>query len=118
MEPEVRTDPPPPPDPPIPVLWQRIESRLTGKLEAGLAELAGKVAAQGAVMENPGALLSLILELEVSSLNLAREEMRRDGLIPTMHSGQRMWFDIAKAVSHYLRGRIGLPLDPGGGVAR
>lgn len=107
-----------PPQSPLLALWQRIEERLTGKLAEGLGAIEAKVASQE-FLADPAALLGLLVDIEAVALDIAREEMRRDGMIPTMTAGRVLWFDTAKAISHYLRGRIGLPLDPsepGGGA--
>lgn len=98
---------------PLPALWQRIEERLTGTLAEGLAAIRERARAA----DEPSSLLRVLLDLELAALEMARDEMRRDGMIPSMTAGRMIWFDTAKAISGYLRERIGLPAgEPGGGV--
>lgn len=100
------SDAPGNPAPSVPVVWQRLEERLVTRIDQGLARIqAGAAAAP----PDGSALLGLLVQIEVEALTIAREEMRRDGLLPTLPSGQKMCFEIARAFSDYLRQRLGMP---------
>ena len=57
-------------------------------------------------------LLAPLLKIETEALAIAREEMRKDGLLPSVPAGMKITLELAIQVSRYLRGRLGLSLDP------
>lgn len=99
------------PDPaaePLPGEWAKLEQRLLTRMEAGLGVLVAKAA-------NPpcaGPPQALELEVETRCLEMARIEMRASDFIPLTPGGLGIWLPLATALSHYMRGRLGLPLDP------
>jgi hypothetical protein len=99
---------------PIPALWQRIEERLGAKIEAALAGAQREVTPADIMANDPVPLLNLLVRIEMDALNVAREEMRLDGIHPSVPAGLQMTLDLAKPISRYLRGRLGIALDPEG----
>lgn len=100
-------------EPPVPALWLRIEERLGARVEAALSGVQrGAVTPQDILANDPVPLLNLLVRIEVEALDIAREEMRKDGFLLSLPAGLNLTFNLARPISRYLRGRLGISLDP------
>jgi len=59
-----------------------------------------------------GAAFRGMIELEMRALELARTELRAEGMVPWTPAGLLLWLPLAKQISQHLRGRLGMTIDP------